>query len=100
VEGFGDQPGGVFPAAEGGGGMIKATLTQPNGRTLLAIGLSFGNLDKFRGEPGDTFIQIDGAAMDLPIDVMIFSGETEAQMQAMMAAAIDEKVHIDPKLKS
>ena len=33
--------------------MIKATLKQPNGRTLLAIGLSFGNLNKFRAAPGD-----------------------------------------------
>ena len=82
--------------------MIKATLKQPNGRTLLAIGLSFGNLDRFRALAGDTFIQIDGAAMELPIDVMIFSGETEAHMQAMLAGRIDAdtKVHIDPKLKS
>jgi hypothetical protein len=82
--------------------VIKATLEQPNGRTLLAIGLSFGNLNKFRAAPGDTFIQIDGAAMGLPIDVMIFSGQTEADMHAMLAPRIDEntEVHIDPKLKS
>ena len=51
---------------------------------------------------GKPFIQIDGAAMELPIDVMIFSGETEAHMQAMLAGRIDENtvVHIDPKLKS
>jgi hypothetical protein len=82
--------------------MIKATMTQADGRTLLTIGLSFGNLDKFRAEPGDTFIRIDGKAMELPIDVLIFSGQTEAHMQTMFAKMITEKtiVHIDPKLKS
>ena len=82
--------------------MIKATMAQPDGRTLLTIGLSYGNLDKFRAEPGDTFIKIDGKEMDLPIDVLIFSGKTEADMQAMMAHTIgpDTIVHIDPKLKS
>lgn len=81
--------------------MIKATMIQPDGRPLLTIGLSFGNLDKFRAEPGDTFIRIDGRAMDMPIDVLIFSGVTELDMQAMLAHLVgpDTKVHIDPKLK-
>jgi hypothetical protein len=81
--------------------MIKATATLPDGKTLLVIGLSFGNLDKFRAAPGDTFIRIDGKQMGLPVDVLIFSGETEAHMQTMMAGMIgpDTEVHIDPKLK-
>ena len=81
--------------------MIKATATQGD-RTLLMIGLSFGNLDRFRAEPSDTFICIDGKEMGLPIDVLLFSGKTEADMQALMAGSIgpDTKVHIDPKLKS
>ena len=81
--------------------MIKATATLGD-RKLLLIGLSFGNLDKFRAEPGDTFIKIDGKEMELPIDVLIFSGTTEADMQKMMAHTIgpDTKVHIDPKLRS
>jgi hypothetical protein len=79
--------------------MIKATTTV-DGRTLLMIGLSFGNLDKFRAEAGDTFIRIDGKAMDLPIDVLIFSGETEAHMQTMFAITEKTIVHIDPKLKA
>jgi hypothetical protein len=82
--------------------MIKATVTTQKGRTQLMVGLSFGNLDKFRAKPGDTFIKIDGEEMGLPIDVVIFSGETEAHMQAILAPAIgpDTKLHIDPKLKS
>jgi hypothetical protein len=82
--------------------MIKASATQPGGRTLLMLGLSFRNLDKFRAEPGDTYIRIDGKEMGLPIDVLIFSGETEAHMQAKIEPMItpDTKVHVDPKLKS
>jgi hypothetical protein len=82
--------------------VIKATVTTQKGRTQLMIGLSFKNLDKFRAEPGDTFIKIDGEEMGLPIDVVIFSGETEAHMQAILAPAIgpDTKLHISPKLKS
>jgi hypothetical protein len=82
--------------------MIKATATIADGRTLLMLGLSFGNLDKFRAEPGDTFIKIDGKEMELPIDVLIFSGETEAHMQTALAQSITSKtkVHIDPRLKS
>jgi hypothetical protein len=82
--------------------VIKATATQPGGRTLLLLGLSFGNLDKFRAEPGDTYIRIDGKQLDLPIDVVIFSGETEAQMQTKLGDAITANtiVHIDPKLKA
>jgi hypothetical protein len=82
--------------------MIKATATGADGRPLLMIGLSFGNLDKFRAEPGDTFIPIDGKQMGLPFDVVIFSGETEAHMHKFVAGAIgpDTKIHIDRKLKS
>jgi hypothetical protein len=81
--------------------MIKATATL-NDRQLLMIGLSFGNLNKFYSEPGDTFIKINGKEMDLPIDVLIFSGKTEAHLQELMEKSIgpDTIVHIDPKLKS
>lgn len=77
-------------------------MTQADGRTLLTIGLSFGNLDKFRAEAGDTFIKIDGKEMGLPIDILIFSGETEAHMEGMFGGSITGKtvVHIDPKLKA
>lgn len=81
--------------------MIKATLTGPDGSKLLMIGLSFGNLDKFRAEPGDTFVKINGKAMGLPIDVLIYSGETEAHCAKLLEGRIgpDTVMHIDPKLK-
>jgi predicted alpha/beta-fold hydrolase len=79
--------------------MIKATATLGD-RTFLMIGLSFGNLKKFLAEPGDTYIKIDGKAMNMPVDVLIFSGETEEAMQKTMRSAIGPhtKVHIDPKM--
>jgi hypothetical protein len=78
---------------------IKAEL---DGRTVVMLGLSFGNLDKFRAKPGDTYIRIDGKEMDLPIDIMLFSGETEMKLMEMVASFIgpDTKLNIDSKLKS
>jgi hypothetical protein len=58
--------------------MIKASAKGRDGRAILVIGLSFGNLDKFRAEPGETYIKIDGREMGMSSDVMIFSGATEA----------------------
>ena len=74
--------------------MIKAVATRGE-RQLLMIGLSFGNLDKFRKEPGDTFIGIDGAETGLPVDVILFSGATEADCASSLAAGIgpDTKIH-------
>lgn len=80
--------------------MIKATATGPNGRTILMIGLSFGNLDKFRADPGDTFIRIDGREIDLPIDVIIFSGETEAHCAELIPIGPGTKVNVSDRLKT
>jgi hypothetical protein len=82
--------------------MIKAIASAPNGRKVLVIGLTFGNLDRFRAQPHDTNIRIDGKEIGLPVDVMIFSSESDAAAAHMMGEFIgpDTKVHIDPKLKS
>ena len=82
--------------------MIKATLETIDGRRLLIVGLSFANLDRFRAQPRDTTIKIDGKELDLPIDVMIFSGETEAQLATVIEDAIGPatRVHVSPRLKS
>jgi len=82
--------------------MIKAIAHGADGRDILVIGLSFGNLDKFRAEPGDTYIRIDGKEMGLPVDVMIISGETEAHMAETLKGGIgpDTKVHVSPRSKS
>lgn len=81
--------------------MIKAMMTDEAGRKVLAIGLSFGNLAKFTAAPMDTFVKIDGKEMGLPVDVLIFSGETEQEMARYFADKIgpDTRVHIDPRLR-
>jgi hypothetical protein len=80
--------------------MIKARGTS-NGRDTVFIGLSFGNLDRFRAQPMDTFIKIDGSEMDLPYDIMIFSGETETQMGDWMTESLSPGavVHISKRSK-
>jgi hypothetical protein len=82
--------------------MIKALATGPDGKKLLVIGLSFGNLDKFRREPLHTHITIKGDEIGLPIDVIIMSGRTEVEMGEFMSNFIgpDTLIHIDPRLKS
>ena len=81
--------------------MIKATIPSKGGRTALYVGLSFGNLDRFRERPLDTFIKIDGKEMGLPIDIVLFSGRTEPEMAELLAGGIgpDTKVNISPRFK-
>lgn len=80
--------------------MIKAT-GRVNGRETLFLGLSFANLEKFRREPGDTFIHIDGKEVGTGFDVLIFSGETEAHCTETLAGGIgpQTKVRVSPKSK-
>lgn len=82
--------------------MLKAVASKPGGRDLLIIGLSFGNLDKFRAGPGDSYIRVEGAELGLPVDVMIFSAATEADLAALIKNLIGPKtkVTISDKLKS
>lgn len=59
--------------------MVKAK-AHLNGKEVLVLGLSFGNLDKFKSEPLDTFILIDGKEFGIPLDIMIVSGKTEDEI--------------------
>jgi hypothetical protein len=81
--------------------MNKAIASDGTGKKILVIGLSFGNLDKFRAEPGYTFIRIIGREVGLPVDVMIFSGETEAHCAEVLAGGIGPKtkVHVSDRAK-
>lgn len=82
--------------------MIKAAAKGANGRDLLVLGLSFGNLDKFRAQPRDTFVKIDGREMGIPMDVLIFSCETEAHGAEMMQDMIGPQTQVSTsrRLKS
>lgn len=82
--------------------MIKATGKGPAGQDLLFIGLSFGNLDKFRAAPLDSFIKISATELGLSHDVIIFSGKTEADMLPLLSERFGPgtKVTISDKLKN
>ena len=83
--------------------MIKAVATDPKtGRSLVVLGLSQRNLDKFRAAPLDSMIQIDGRALGIDVDIVLFSGPTEAAMAEVLRDMIgpDTKINVDPKLQS
>ncbi len=61
--------------------MIKFAATSPNGRKILGIGLSYGNLDRLKaGNP----IHFNAEEMGLPgfyfDEVLIYAGATEESM--------------------
>jgi hypothetical protein len=61
--------------------MLKVVATNAvTGRKTLYLGLSFGNLKRFRQEPEDTYININGEELGLPCNVVLFSGRTEEEM--------------------
>jgi hypothetical protein len=64
--------------------------------------LSFGNLDRFRAEPLDTFIKIKGDEIGMPFDVLLFSGRTEKDIADRMMKGIskDTIIRIDKGFKS
>lgn len=82
--------------------MIKASAKGKDGRLLLVLGLSYANLDKFRAEPGDTYIKVMGKELGIPVDVVIFSGETEAHCAETVQHLIGPDTHItmSERLKS
>ena len=84
--------------------MIKVTGKGPNGKDTLFVGLSFGNLDKFRQGPLDSFITISGAELGLSHDVLIFSGRTEAEMAELLVELLGvgpgTKVHVSDRSKN
>ena len=63
--------------------MIKAMIVSGSKRALM-LGLSFGNLDILRQQPLDTFITVDGAPIGINCDIILFSGETEADMERLL----------------
>ena len=80
--------------------MIKATGKGPTGNDTLFVGLSHGNLDKFRDQPLDTYILISGTDVGLPFDVMIFSGKTEADMAEFMSEGFGPNTQVTVSKRS
>jgi hypothetical protein len=81
--------------------MIKA-ISERNGRRVLFVGLSFGNLNRFLEQPLDTFIEIKGEEVGLTHDVFIFSGRTEEEMANLILPHLtpDAKVHVSTRKKN
>ena len=48
------------------------------------IGLSWGNLARFRAGSGDSFIRIPASESGLNADIMLFSAKTEAELAALL----------------
>jgi hypothetical protein len=82
--------------------MLRAIGKGARGRPTLYLGLSFENLARFRAEPMDTFITIKREETGIDVDVVIFSGETEAEMLDKFAPHIDgnTKLALDKRFKS
>lgn len=82
--------------------MMKALIRIDGQPPLVLLGLSFGNLRKFMSEPLDTFIKVEGKDMELPFDILLFSGDNEAHMLDAFKNHIgpNTKLHISDKLKS
>ena len=81
--------------------MIKATIDSVAGRKMLILGLSFENLDRLRENACDGFIKVDGEKLALPMDVLIYAGQTEAHCAEVISAFIgpNTNVEIDPRSK-
>lgn len=82
--------------------MIKATAVGRDGKVVLVLGLSFENLNRLRAHPGDDHIRIKGEEIGLPLDVMLFAGETEAHLAETMKEFIgpQTKVTTSSRLKN
>lgn len=65
--------------------MIKAK-GKLNGKEAIFIGLSYGNLNKFRDGPLDSFITIHGSEIGIDHDILIFSGRNEEDMAEFLSA--------------
>jgi hypothetical protein len=64
--------------------MLKGIAEEKDGRKVVLIGLSRKNLEILMAEMLDTHIRVSGKEMGIPMDILIFSGETEEVMALMM----------------
>lgn len=81
--------------------MVKMSAKAEDGRTILVLGLSHANLDRLRADGLKGFIKVEGKDFDLPCDVILTAGETEAAIATALQEFIgpDTKVTISQRLK-
>lgn len=81
--------------------MLRFTITDDNGRTILGLGITRENVNRLiKGHP----IRVKLDEMNVRVDdaIMIYFAETEVELQNAIAEFIgpETKVNIDPRLKS
>jgi len=82
--------------------MLKAMAKGADGRAILVLGLTARNLEDIQSRAGDSFLNIDGKELGLPVDIVIFFGKTEAIFTEVIKEMIgpNTRVRVDPKLRS
>ena len=75
--------------------------TEIRGRTTIVLGLSHANLDRLREHGLQGYMRIDGAELEIPLDILVTAAPDEAAMLAAFADGITEgtKLRIADKLK-
>ncbi len=82
--------------------MRAAGIEKPTGKRVFLIGLGLTELDMLRQNPGNSFITLDKTTYGIPIEIIIFSGESEEKMTEQFAEFIgpNTKVTTSPRLKN
>jgi hypothetical protein len=63
-----------------GASMRALGTEQPSGKTVFIINLGSDELDMLKENPGTSLIRLSKEAYRIPMDVLIFSGESEQKM--------------------
>lgn len=81
--------------------MLKIRATMGDDREVLILGLSHANLDRLRADGLKDFIEIKGAELGLPVDILITAAATNEALFAAFESGIgpETKVHLGEKLK-
>lgn len=85
------------------GASFRAIGTErPSGKAVFMISFSDEELNVLRSFPGKSIIRIKRDAYRIPMDILIFSGTSETEMQTQFAELItaETKVSISPRLKN
>ena len=79
--------------------MVKFTGSDENGRTLVGLGISQGNVDRLKeGKP--IHIHFEEMNLPWPIDLLIFFGATEQDCADVVKPFITERTMVHKEKKS
>lgn len=82
--------------------MMKIKTHSKDGRPVVLLGFSHGNLDRLRADGLSGYIEIKAESLDIPFDILITAAETEQALLRAFEGGIgpNTKLRIDPRLKS